>query len=334
MGSLKDWYDEHKPMTDKEIRELKEQERKLFVEKEAIEEKIEDIRFRFGDAYNSPAEVYENFFLENKYNYSQVRLHRLPSIEKFKIYREYSGNQRHPLDKNGGWGKFSTSYFNPEELAVLIKLIYQFETGKEYNILTFGNTVNGANFSIWAYPRLHFLVCDKDKTEKFKMYHGNYYETLNKFDFSKPQQGVIAVSQTAFLASYNPLYGEPDKEEYNRTMVYDEYINAQKRATAYFRKYENIFRQVSIDDLDNIKSHRDLFTFSIAQKDNFISDILYNIMIYKYQNRIKYLKDQDYAKIINDLYKQEIIPVSKQVNIEIPKRLKYVKDPESKAKFL
>ena len=112
-----------------------------------------------------------------------------------------------------------------------------------------------------------------------------------------------------------------------------EYKTCRTNSYYGFREDVNIFREQFKNHLDEINAHRDLFTFKIAEDDNFISNILYSIMIYKYRNNIFKLSDQDYANIIYELYKDNIIPITKQTEKFIPKKLKYIKNDEIRNKY-
>ena len=141
-------------MRTKEIKRLEKERAALILELENNEKELKKELKRI--CYE-----YESFFLKNGYQKDKINFKlykRFPTIYTFKTYIKYSertdrynyNDPHHPLDvqyyENG-----SRSFFNPEELAVLIKLIYQFQTGKEYNILTTGNMIEKGGLFIQNY---------------------------------------------------------------------------------------------------------------------------------------------------------------------------------------
>ena len=271
-------------MRTKEIERLEKKRATLILELANNEKELKRICYE-----------YERFFLNNGYQKDKINFKlykRFPTIATFKTYIKYSertdrynyNDPHHPLDvqyyENG-----SRSFFNPEELAVLIKLIYQFQTGKEYNILTTGNMIERDGLCN-VYPKLYYIVGDEKNLEKYQEYNGNFYEDLDKFDFKNPQKDLIAIPHigekkgeilvSKGIGKETYLY---NYDKYIKEMSCFEYKTCRNNSNYGFREDVNIFREQFKNHLDEINAHRDLFTFKIAEDDNFISNILYSIMI-------------------------------------------------------
>ena len=307
-------------MTDNKIIELKAKRKKLLNEADKIREKLQDIGYE-----------YQTFFYNQ--NDKDFVLFELPSIECFKTYIEFSRetdlsgyiNPHHPLDISNL--KKSCSLFNQEELAVLIKTLFQLQKGKEYGILTTGDMVE-IPMLLNVYPRIHYIVGEKDKIKEYEEYDGFLFDKLNKFNFNEPQEDLIAIPQVSSSRFFDKRISMINN--FGKKDEYYEYRDIGKNAIAVFDKQYNIFRSNLRRGLDDIHSHRDLFQFRIAEEDDFISNILYSIMIYKYNNIIVELSDEDYAKIIYTLYNREVEPISVQSARDITKKLAYVKDNRSR----
>ena len=314
-----------------EIIKLKEKRRMLLEKAEKIEKKLSNIGWEYDYYFSSDKE-------------KKFKLYELPNIESYKAYMEFCDTKDewgidktiHPLDNQNLRCLYPISYFNLEELAILLKTLYQFEKGKEYNIFTVGNMVEIPGLCN-VYPQMHYIVGTKEKLEEFEEYNGKFYEKLDKFKFDKPQEDLIAVSQIAYERTFPSKWEEEQskKNEYGRTMKYYEYKTVGEYATAYFKKYENIFIDYTRCriNLNEINSHKDILRIPIAKEDEFISNILYSIMIYKYQNNISILSEQDYANIIVALYNTNIDSIKEQTTKDIPRKLEYVKDRKVRSRF-
>ena len=306
---------------EKEIKDIEEKIKKIEDEKESLNNKLKNIGFD-----------YKKFFLyrwhhgDDKCKFKLYK--KFPSIAKFKVYIKYYGDQdrfgyddpHHPLDVQASYeDTASRSYFNPEELAVFIKHLYQFQTGREYNILTIGNMIEIGGLCN-VYPKLYYLIGENERLEEYQEYNGKFYEDLDKFKFNKPQKGLIAIPHVGEKANYY------NQIKYSKTMDCYEYKTIGNNYKYYFEKDINVFKEELKYHLNEIKMHKDIFEFPIAKEDNFISNILYSIMIYKYMNGIFELTDQDYDDIIYELYGEKITPISEQTQTDIPKQLKYIKN--------
>ena len=327
-------------MNTRQIKELKEQKEDLIKEQEKLEEQLEKVSSEYSSFFSCSGN--KDFKLYKK----------LPSIEKFKTYMEYGYHpyQRndekpvHPLDNNNysyhnnGRFYYSYSYFNLEELAILLKMIYNYQTGKESGIITTGSVVSIPGL-INAYPEIHYLVGSKAELEKYEENQGIMYEQEDKFNFDKSKPGIIVLHQTAFERNfYNEKreieFSEVDERKVSRTVDFYDYKTVCGDAKGYFRKYENIFRNHIGYHLDEIRTHRDLFDINIAKEDNFISNILYSIMIYKKRNDKIDLTEEDYKKIMNSLFGKNIPSIQDQIDSEIPKEFEYVESPETREKYI
>lgn len=281
---------------------------------------------------------YENFF--RRYTQTDFKMYeRLPSIEGLKAYLEFYlkkdrnvyNNPNHPLDDPQMFGTFS--YFDLEELAILLKTIFQFQTGKEYDVVTTGSVAEVRGLCN-VYPKLHYIVGSKPAIEPFQEHNGIFYEETDKFIFDTPNAGLIAIPNLANerLFEGQRFDGIVPEDYYGRTMQYFEYKTVGEEATAYFTRLSNIFKEHLNYRVDDIQSHRDIFTFPIAKDDDFISKLLISIMIYKKSNGIKELSDDDYNIIVYSMF-GETIDMSEEVDKTIPKQLTYIPSGTTRDKY-
>ena len=302
----------------------KNEERKSQLENELREVKTN--LYNIGREYSKFFSKNENYAGKTEFKYYEA----LPSIEQFKTYMKYSaetnryGDSKHPLQN------LEYTYFNFEELAVLLKIIYEIKTGKEYGIVTTGNMVE---WLFEAYPELYYIVGEKNKLGQYEEHNGVFYEKKYKLNFLTVQKGLIVIPHMATARVFDNFYKHiPNKEKrFSRSMKYFEYESTKQEATAYFLRQKDIFKNVQYR-LDEINSHRDLFIMKIAQNDNFISQIIYSIMIYKMNNGIRVLTDNDYREIIYSLYHENIESITSLAKSEIAQELEYVKDESVRAR--
>ncbi len=313
-------------MNSREIVELRKKRALLLKEADEIKEKLENEGYKY------------NRYFSRSRSKEEFKLHKLPSNASLKAYLDFydeyykkhfnsdyyeNHTTTHPLD----WGYVSK--FDFDELAVLIKMLYQFQTGKECAILKFGNAVEVPAL-VNVFPKFYYLIGTKPMLEKYAEYNGSYYEKLNKFNINKAKEGLIIIPETTDYRIFDSYNIRTDNV---KTFEYYEYKYAGVNVLAVFDKYENIFKDNLKEISSKIKTHRDILVPKISLKDNFISNILYSIMIYKYNKNIKTLTDQDYNIIFNTLYHENVNSFSEQVTENTPKILTYVKDEKSREKF-
>ena len=250
----------------------------------------------------------------------------MPSNASFKAYVDFWAEKYrkyHRLDCHG------PNLFDFDELSVFIKALYQFQTGRECDILKFGSAIE-ISYLTNVFPIFYYLIGTKYALEKYAEYNGKYYEELDKFSFNNPQDGMVIIPEATTNRTFDPKNIDLDVL---KTFKYYEYKYAGKNAIAIYRKYESIFKPYRKSETSKINTHRDALVPMISAKENFISDILYSVMIYKNNNGKTTLTDEDYNTIFNTLYHENVPSFSNQVEAEKPKILTYVKDQKSRDRF-
>lgn len=308
----------------KEIEELKRK-------KEEAEKLIELSETKTRENYAKIAEEYKNFFI-NKKNKEFVLIDRFPNIAALNIYARK--NEYFPL--------YSDGELNVTELAEIIKHLYQFKRQQEYRILTIGATerdgepvYGGQVFS--AKPHLYFLIGNEQTLEPFACHNGrfeNYWRMYNKIYLEAKGKDLISLEldRTWETQSKKKLeiecFTETQFDEICSTINYYDFEELRYR-TFNVSNSKNIFSRNLRSSLNGSKktSIKDVLDFKLHLDDTFIAKVLISIVIYKRNNQIKELCEEDYNHIFKTLFNEEVNIVG-DVKKDIPKRLIYVPNPK------
>ena len=275
------------------------------------------------------AKAYEDFY-NNKTNTEFVLYDRYPSIEALKLYLQYISD-RFPL--------YDFGKLNVKELAEIVKHIYQFKTGKEFDIVTVGSVechgtpvYGGQAFSMK--PHLHFIVGNDKTLEPFREYQGlfvNSDELYTTIDLRAKGKDLVNIE-------VNQDYRTPLGIECLTGSLWDEKgtINYSGDCGSYYETFDaSLYKQIfssyirsNLGFYSKQKGIKDVMSFPLHPYDGDIAKILISIVIYKRNNQIENLTEEDYNHIFDVLYKEkvDIIGASER---DIPRTLTYVPNKKS-----
>lgn len=283
-----------------------------------------------NDIYGYIADAYENFY-NRKRNKEFVLYERFPNMDALQIYVSRRGS--FPLQQDGE--------LNVKELAEIVKHLYQFRADQEFEILTVGATelkgmpvYGGQTFSNVAH--LYFLVGNAFTLAPFKEFNGKYINSdkvNTKIDLYAKGKNLLCIE--ADKNSKNTLGIEClthrfwDKEGlinyYNEG--YSEYM------TLPLSSEKQVFSSYLSSHLNyaggyNIKGIKDVFDFTIHPFDSYIAKVLISIIIYKRNNGIVELTNEDYHHIFDVLFGEKV-EIKEEAERDIPKQLLYVQSEKS-----
>ncbi len=310
----------------KEISSLKERRR----EANEFLQKVDDLEQK---TYAEICKSYKDFYT-SKRNKEFVLYDRFPSHEALEIY--CARHREFPLFKDGE--------LNAKELTEIIKHLYQFETGKEYEILTVGATelhgepvYGGQAFK--NIPHLFFMIGNAKTLAPFKEYNGMYVNSdklhtdiylrgkaQNLITIETDRESSKKINTLGITCSTGDIF---DMEE-----LLNYYDECEHEYTAFdCSAKKQIFSRYLPSSLNyaggsKIKGIKDVFDFIIHPFDSFIARVLISIVIYKRNNGIDELTDEDYNHIFDSLYGEKVT-IKEDVLKDIPKQLQYVPSEKS-----
>lgn len=279
---------------------------------------------------NELAEAYKDFYT-SKTNKEFVLYNDFPSLDVLEIYM--SRFREFPLHKYGE--------LNIKELAEIIKHIYQFNTGKDYQIFTIGTVeldgepVYGGQ-ALLSKPHLNLMIGNNKTLEPFFEYNGKFINSDSVYtDIYLSARGQNIINIEAERDCHNTLGIECLTGCISDKMGWLNYYNEslKKHMTFDVSEHKQIFTSNLRSSLNfsggyKMKGIKDVFDFIIHPFDTYIAEILISIIIYKRNNNIQELSSEDYNHIFDVLFgeKVDIIGNSK---VDIPKQLKYVSNEKS-----
>lgn len=169
------------------------------MEKEEAKRLIKKLEQQCDLNYDEIAKAYQDFYTR-KTNKEFVLYNDFPSLEALNTYL-CRISKKFPLHDYGT--------LNVKELAEIIKYLYQFKTGKEYQILTMGVAelhgeivYGGQAFS--SKPHLYIMIGNDKTLEPYREYNGNFVNSRKFYlDISLHAKG------------YNIINIEADKDCHN-----------------------------------------------------------------------------------------------------------------------
>jgi hypothetical protein len=291
-------------------------------QRKSAEDYIKLVNSKVSEKRQLMADYYNNFFTSKKKK-DFVCYDRFPNKEALDLHASIKSD-KHPLNKYGN--------FNVKELAEIIKLIFQYQKQKEYKILTIGKidehmTPVYGDKCFDIIPQLFFVIGKDITLNPYMEYNGVFLNRDNYLNFEsyKAKKDIIALNIDT--CSYNGevldiecLTGHfTDKKE---SINYHDYLTHTNRSIN-FDMIKNIYPQSLNSKLHYYKGVKDTLDFAININDSFIAKILISICIYKKNNNITELTNEDYAHIFNVLYGEKV-NIAEQVEKDIPKTLKYI----------
>lgn len=311
-------------LIDKEIKELERQK----------EEALKIIKQADGEInikYSEIAQAYEDFY-RGKINKEFVYIEDYPKMEALDLYLSRISKE-FPLMENG--------IFNIKELAEMIKHLFQFKTGKEFQILTIGAVeldgspvYGGQVYS--SKPHLYFLIGNENTLKQFKEYDGKFVNSnhlyADIFLEARGQNIIVIEAQMKYpdtLGIECLTNNESDRQGlinyyndcYCQYKTYE--VSDKKQIFSY-----NLRSHLNYSGGYKIKGIKDVIDFSIHPFDSFIAKTLISTSIYKRNNGIKDLNGDDYNHIF-DVLCGEKVDIVGDANKDIPKSLIYVPNEET-----
>lgn len=254
-----------------------------------------------------------------------------PSLAALESYL-YRTSDNFPLHEYGT--------LNIKELAEIIKYLYQFKTGKEYQIFTMGaieldgeSVYGGQVFS--SKPHLYLMIGNDKTLEPYREYNGKFVNSnkayLNIY-FAKGQNIINIKADRDYHNSMGiecltgHIFDKPGLLNY-----YNECDQQYSTFEASERKQifsSNLRSSLNYSGGYKMKGIKDVMNFNIHPFDTYIAKALISIIIYKKNNNIQELSSEDYNHIFDVLFgeKVDIVGDSK---VDIPKRLIYIPNEKS-----
>lgn len=302
--------------------ELKKEEAKKLIEKSE-----EQCNLKYGEI----AQAYQDFYIR-KTNKEFVLYNDFPSLDALKTYLcRLSG--KFPLHEYGT--------LNIKELAEIIKYLYQFKTGKEYQIFTMGAVeldgepvYGGQVFS--SKPHLYLMIGNNKTLEPYSEYNGKFVNSnklyLNIYLDARGQSIINIEIDEDYKNSMGiecltgHIFDKPGLLNYYNECYYQYMTFDASEKKQIFSS--NIRSSLNYSGGYKIKGIKDVLDFNIHPFDTYIAKVLISIIIYKKNNNIQELSNDDYNHIFDVLFREKvnIIEDSKK---DIPRQLIYVPNEKS-----
>lgn len=309
----------------RKLESLENRQKELEKQKKELEELLKQNQRNLANNKSDIAYAYNAFYI-NKRNKNFKLYERFPSIDSLEFYLRIISD-RFPLYEYGN--------FNVKELAEIIKHLYQFKRDEEFEILTFGSTENrgepvygGQIFS--SKSHMFFMIGNDKSLQPFKKLNGQYLNSdkvytsiylyghgknLVNIDLDRDHRsplGIECLTESIFDEKGNINYSD-DYENVHNTFDGSIY----KQIFAY-----NI--RSNLNSSRNSKGIKDVLDFRVHPHDTFIARVLISIAIYKKNNDIKELSEEDYDHIFKELFGQRVDIIG-EAKKDIPQRILYVK---------
>ena len=265
-------------------------------------------------------------------NIDSIKLNLLPRTE------EMNARYKNPdKDPRGAWqsgdlvasGERSNGHF----------IVKSPKTGKEFDIVTVGTVefhgtpvYGGQTFSMK--PHLHFIIGNDKTLEPFREYQGLFVNS----DKLYTTIDLRATGKDLVNIEVNQDYRTPLGIECLTGSLWDEKgtINYSDDCGSYYETFDaSLYKQIFSSHIrsnwgfySKQKGIKDVMSFYLHPYDSDIAKILISIVIYKRNNQIKDLTEEDYNHIFDVLYKEkvDIIGASER---DIPRTLTYVPNKKS-----
>lgn len=312
------------------INALNKEIERLQEEKARAQEIIKMVDNQCNLKYGEIAKAYEDFYT-SKVNKEFVLYEKFPSLSALEIYLRRVSDQ-FPLQD---YGKL-----NIKELTEIIKHLYQFKTGKEYKIFTMGAVeldgspvYGGQVFS--SRPHLYFMVGNDKTLEPYQEYNGKFVNSdrlyLNVYCHARGRNIInIEAEQDDYNLGMECLTGHIfDKSNvinyFNE--CYHQYMNFQVSAKKQIFS-DHIRSSLNFSGGYKKKGIKDVMDFILHPDDTYIAKVLISIVIYKRNNHIQDLSNDDYKHIFDVLFGEKV-DIVENAKKDIPKQLIYVPNEKS-----
>ncbi len=289
------------------IKEIEKLER----QKKEAKRLMNDADIQSGRKRLEVAKAYKEFYT-SKTNEEFVLYESYPSVSALKMY----------LDRMGQFPLYEYGSLNVKELAEIIKQLYQFMTGKEYDILTIG-ALERSYDNTWYYGRSHlyFMIGNDATLEPYQEYNGKFIGLQNLGIQMRHQkrQNIINIDANVGSTQDSLDIEIDDKEEYQK------YLRNYMYRDVKFSSNKQIFSDSIQTNLSyyhryKAKGIKDVMDFSIHPNDSYIAKVLISIVIYKRNNHIEELSDDDYNHIFGVLFGEKV-NIKEDANNDIARKL-------------
>lgn len=284
------------------LREKEEQAKKL----------IDEMGGQYYLKYQEIAKAYQDFYAR-KTNKEFVLYNDFPKLDALRIY--LSERNLFPLYEYG--------LLNVKELVEIIKHLYQFKSGNEYDILTMGAVERMGE------SHLYFMVGNNKTLEPYREYNGKFVNSYNLFNDINDRKKNLIIIDTDHdyrnLVNIECLTGD---------------ISDEPGLLNYFNEYERRYMPFGISNNKQIfsrnlrsslnysggykmKGIKDVMDFNIHPFDTYIAKVLISIVIYIRNNNIQELSNDDYNHIFGVLFGEKV-DIVEDAKKDIPRQLIYV----------
>lgn len=300
---------------------------KNLIKKELLMESKRELEKNIDKDNNVKRDVcvdrYTRYFMD-KVSKKMILYDKFPSIDDIlDYYFEKSFLADHPL---GEYGKFDI-----KELLEVIKYLYSFYNGEEYNILTFGYLeksiyhVQEGDFDELK-PRLCFLVGNDKTLSDYREYQNLFLGLEKSFDFSRKKESLVVLNPIEGTVSDTlGIYCKEEGQNINNSgLWYYDYLSDEYMRVKYLNIY-SLFCQNFYQRINNYSGIEDTLSIRVHSVDQFIAKALISIIIYKKNLGKVNLTNEDYKYIFYQLFQDNSVNIKKSIERDIPKNLKYVK---------
>lgn len=299
----------------KELNKERELLKDLVLEKDMLIKEQEDL-------YRG---LYREFFLSKK-SKDFVLYDRFPSFQVVRSYYSKLPVFSHPLMEYGE--------FDIKELAEVIKLLYSFQRQKEYKIVTSGQMEwNGISR---LDPNIYFLIGDDKTLENYLSYYQCFFEKEDSFfsfdslvDFTYLKADKIVnnfnhypIDEMLKMSCHILDVFVSGSLNLETEIAYYDYLK-KNYFIASFSKNTNIFKSDVCSDFVHYKGIKDTLSMPFHINDSFVAKALISIAIYKKNHQKTSLDNEDYRYIFYEMFHEDV-NIEKEVEQDIPKKLKYV----------
>lgn len=324
-----------------EMRTVEEERRRLIAKMEKLESenqvlkspeldnKIWNLEIKINDldeCYESISEEralsYEEYY-SDKTNKDFVLYERCPNIGTLKLYLNILSS-KFPL--------YDYGIFNACELAEIIKYMFQFETGDKCSILTLGtDSMDGEPINsteiFSSNPHVYFVVGNDKTLSSFLNASGKFYNNnslYNKLYMDAPAKNFASIELN--FDSHNSMGMEclTGSDSDNKGMI--NYFDIAKQSYENFGidKYKQIFSDDILHKINSMMFPE--FSVVLDFKTSLrVTQILVSIAIYKRNNGIKDLTEEDYNHIFDVLYGKQV-HIKEDIEKDIKRELIYVRN--------
>ncbi len=264
---------------------------------------------------------YDSFFkscISNK----MIIYNKFPNLNDIiEYYSSKNWNAGHPIYEYGN--------FNIEELAIVIQYLYSFFRNEEYKTVMLGY-LERTKFHVLEgifeqlRPNLYFLIGNSKTLEDYIPYKNCFLEKEQSFDFQKKIISFIGLrAKEGIIFNELSIHTELENHRiYPGIYYYDEI--KQEYDNVKYLSHINIFDEYFYKKIRTYSGIEDTLNFAIHANDSFLAKILISIAIFKKNHQKTQLSNEDYQYIFYELFKDNSVNVKKEIERNIPKKLKLV----------